>query len=65
MHTRPRARPLDKRPLGAALAVLGGNVGMLGGSMMNGASAVSVFSGSLLVRIGLTGAAFALPFGTF
>ena len=40
-----------------ALAAMGGGAGMLGGSMMNGA-AVSVFSGSALVRLGLTGAAF-------
>ncbi len=42
-----------------ALAALGGSAGMLGGSMMNGGAAVSVFSGSLLLRLGLTGAAFA------
>ncbi len=45
-----------------ALAALGGGAGMLGGgstgSMMNGAIAVSVFSSSVWVRIGLTGAAF-------
>ena len=42
-----------------ALAALGGGAGMLGsGSMMNGALAVSVFSSSVWVRIGLTGAAF-------
>lgn len=41
-----------------ALAALGGGAGMLGGSMMNGGTAVSVFSGSVLVRLGLTGAAF-------
>ena len=45
-----------------ALAALGGGAGMLGGgstgSMMNGAMAVSVFSSSVWVRIGLTGAAF-------
>ncbi len=40
-----------------ALAALGGG-GMLGGSMMNGGAVVSVFSGSVLVRLGLTGAAF-------
>ena len=40
--------------LGVALALAA-----LGGSMMNGGAAVSVFSGSLLVRLGLTGAAFA------
>jgi iron complex transport system permease protein len=46
--------------LGVALvlAVLGGGTGMLGGSMMNGGVAVGVFSGSVLVRLGLTGAAF-------
>jgi len=41
-----------------ALAALGGSAGMLGGSMMNGGVAVSVFSSSLWVRLGLTGAAF-------
>jgi len=41
-----------------ALAALGGGAGMLGGSMMNGGVAVSVFSSSLWVRLGLTGAAF-------
>jgi len=41
-----------------ALAALGGAAGMLGGSMMNGGVAVSVFSSSLWVRLGLTGAAF-------
>jgi iron complex transport system permease protein len=41
-----------------ALAALGGGAGMLGGSMMNGGVAVSVFSSSLWVRVGLTGAAF-------
>lgn len=40
------------------LAALGGSAGMLSGSMMNGGVAVSVFSGSVLVRLGLTGAAF-------
>ena len=40
-----------------ALAAMGGAAGMLGGSMMNG-GAVSVFSGNVLVRLGLTGAAF-------
>ena len=40
-----------------ALAAMGGGAGMVGGSMMNGV-AVSVFSGSALVRLGLTGAAF-------
>ena len=43
-----------------ALAALGGGAGMLGGgSMMNGAVAVSLFSSSVWVRLGLTGAAFA------
>lgn len=41
-----------------ALAAMGGGAGMLGGSMMNGEVAVSVFSSSWLVRLGLTGAAF-------
>lgn len=41
-----------------ALAALGGGAGMLGGSMMNGGVAVGVFSSSLWVRLGLTGAAF-------
>jgi iron complex transport system permease protein len=46
-----------------ALAALGGGAGMLGGStgvgnMMNGGVAVSVFSSSVWVRLGLTGAAF-------
>ncbi|MEO7105819.1 MAG: iron ABC transporter permease [Rhodoferax sp.] len=42
-----------------ALAAMGGGAGMLGGAnMMNGGLAVSVFSSSLLVRLGLTGAAF-------
>ena len=41
-----------------ALAALGGGAGMLGGSMMNGGVAVSVFSSSLWVCLGLTGAAF-------
>lgn len=40
-----------------ALAAMGGAGGMLGGTMMNGA-VVSVFSSSMLVRLGLTGAAF-------
>ena len=46
--------------LGVALtlAALGGGAGMLGGSMMNGGVAVSVFSSNVLVRLGLTGAAF-------
>ena len=42
-----------------ALAAMGGGAGMLGGaSMMNSGVAVSVFSSSVLVRLGLTGAAF-------
>ncbi len=41
-----------------ALAALGGGAGMVGGSMMHGGVAVSVFSSSLWVRLGLTGAAF-------
>ena len=47
--------------LGVALvlAAMGGGAGMLGGSMMNGGVPVSVFSSSVLVRLGLTGAAFA------
>jgi iron complex transport system permease protein len=47
--------------LGVALALvaMGGGGGMLGGSMMNGGVTVSVFSSSVLVRLGLTGAAFA------
>jgi iron complex transport system permease protein len=46
--------------LGVALALLaiGGAAGMLGGSMMSG-PLVSLTSGSLWVRLGLTGAAFA------
>jgi iron complex transport system permease protein len=46
--------------LGVALvlAALGGGAGMLGGTMMQGGAALSVFSGSWLVRLGLTGAAF-------
>ncbi len=46
--------------LGVALALvaLGGAAGMLGGNMMNGAATVSMFSSSLWVRLGLTGAAF-------
>ncbi|MDR3370305.1 iron ABC transporter permease [Rhodoferax sp.] len=46
--------------LGVALtlAALGGGSSVLGASMMNGGAAVSVFSGSVLVRLGLTGAAF-------
>lgn len=42
-----------------ALAALGGGAGMVGGTMMQGGTAVSVFSGSWLVRLGLTSAAFA------
>ena len=42
--------------LGVALALA---LAALGASMMNGGAAVSVFSGGLLVRLGLTGAAFA------
>jgi len=41
-----------------ALAALGGSGGMLGASMMNSGVAVSVFSSSVWVRLGLTGAAF-------
>lgn len=42
-----------------ALAALGGGGGMLGGgNLLHGAVAVSVFSSSVWVRIGLTGAAF-------
>ncbi|MES2878825.1 MAG: iron ABC transporter permease [Pseudomonadota bacterium] len=41
-----------------ALAAMGGGAGMLGGNMMNGGEVVSVFSSSVLVRLGLTGAAF-------
>lgn len=41
-----------------ALAVLGGNAGLLGASMTNGGQVVSVFSSSMLVQLGLTGAAF-------
>jgi iron complex transport system permease protein len=46
--------------LGVALvlALLGGGAGMLGDGMMNGGAAVGVFSSSVLVRLGLTGAAF-------
>lgn len=45
--------------LGVALvlAALGAGAGM-GASMMHGGAVVSVFSGSVLVRLGLTGAAF-------
>jgi iron complex transport system permease protein len=43
-----------------ALASLGGGAGMVGGTMMSeGGVAVSMFSSSLWVRLGLTGAAFA------
>lgn len=42
-----------------ALAAMGGGAGMLGASMMNSGVAVSVFSSSVWVRLGLTGAAFA------
>ena len=48
--------------LGVALALvgMGGGVGMVGTSMMSeGGVAVSVFSSSIWVRLGLTGAAFA------
>ncbi|MBT9551976.1 MAG: iron chelate uptake ABC transporter family permease subunit, partial [Hydrogenophaga sp.] len=41
-----------------ALAAMGGGAGMLGTSMMNSGVAVSVFSSSAWVRLGLTGAAF-------
>ncbi|MBT3066134.1 iron ABC transporter permease [Rhodoferax sp. U11-2br] len=46
--------------LGVALtlAVLGGSGGMLAGANMMNGGEVSAFSGSLLVRLGLTGAAF-------
>lgn len=46
--------------LGVALmlATLGGGGGMLGASMMNAGMPVSMFSSSLWVRLGLTGAAF-------
>ncbi len=46
--------------LGVALvlAALGGGGGMLGGSMMNGGTVISIFSSTLWVRLGLTGAAF-------
>jgi iron complex transport system permease protein len=43
--------------LGVALAALGGGAGMLAGVLPAGL-VVSVFSGSALVRLGLTGAAF-------
>ena len=42
-----------------ALASMGGAAGMVGGSMMSdGGGAISVFSSSIWVRLGLTGAAF-------
>ena len=41
-----------------ALAAMGGGAGMLGGTLPNGGMAVSVFSSSAWVRLGLTGAAF-------
>lgn len=41
-----------------ALAALGGSAGMLGDSMMKADTMVSVLSGSVWVRLGLTGAAF-------
>lgn len=41
-----------------ALAAMGGGAGMLGASMMNSSLPVSVFSSSVWVRLGLTGAAF-------
>ena len=41
-----------------ALAAMGGGAGMLGASAINGGVAVSVFSSSAWVRLGLTGAAF-------
>jgi iron complex transport system permease protein len=41
-----------------ALAAMGGAGGMLGASMMSSGVAVSVFSSSVWVRLGLTGAAF-------
>ena len=46
--------------LGVALALMamGGAGGMLGGTMMGAGTTFSVYSGSLLVRLGLTGAAF-------
>ncbi len=46
--------------LGVALglAAMGGAGGMLGAGLMNNGVAVSVFSGSTWVRLGLTGAAF-------
>lgn len=41
-----------------ALAAMGGGAGMLGASMMTSGAAASVFSSSVWVRLGLTGAAF-------
>jgi iron complex transport system permease protein len=41
-----------------ALASLGGGAGMVGGSMMSEHAAISIFSSSVWVRLGLTGAAF-------
>jgi iron complex transport system permease protein len=41
-----------------ALAAMGGGAGMLGGEVINEGSAVNVFSNTMLVRFGLTGAAF-------
>lgn len=41
-----------------ALAAMGGGGGILGAGMMNSGVAVSVFSSSVWVRLGLTGAAF-------
>lgn len=41
-----------------ALAAMGGGTGMLGASMMGGGADLSVFSSSVWVRLGLTGAAF-------
>jgi iron complex transport system permease protein len=41
-----------------ALAAMGGGAGMLGAGMMDSGVAVSVFSSSVWVRLGLTGAAF-------
>lgn len=42
-----------------ALAAMGGGAGMLGGGSVGAESVVSVYSSSLWVRLGLTGAAFA------
>uniref|UniRef100_UPI0035B1CAFD FecCD family ABC transporter permease n=1 Tax=Acidovorax temperans TaxID=80878 RepID=UPI0035B1CAFD len=41
-----------------ALAAMGGAAGMLGGGAPQGSLVIGVFSNSLLVRLGLTGAAF-------